>query len=69
MLGRAILLALTTSDMVEVSIEPSKFTIRPGEKPLASALARQQAKTAPLVTTGRHETIRIGGRATRDPGA
>ena len=59
LLGRAILLVLTTSDMVEVSLEPSKFTISPGEKPLASALARQQAKSDPIVTTGRHESTRL----------
>ena len=59
LLGRAILLVLTTADMVEVSLEPSKFTISPGEKPVASALARQQAKLEPIVTTGRHEATRL----------
>jgi methyltransferase-like protein len=59
LLGRAILLVLTTSDMVEVSLEPSKFTISLGEKPRASALARLQAKSDPLVTTGRHELARL----------
>jgi SAM-dependent methyltransferase len=59
LLGRAILLVLTTSDMVEVSVEPSKFTTMPGEKPIASPLAREQARTQSLVTTGRHETTRL----------
>jgi methyltransferase-like protein len=55
LLGRAILLVLTTSDMVEVSIEPSMFTVAPGDKPLASPLAREQAKSGPVVTNLRHE--------------
>jgi SAM-dependent methyltransferase/methyltransferase-like protein len=59
LLARAILLVLTTSDMIEVSIEPSKFTITPGEKPLASPLAREQARTRAIVTTGRHESTRL----------
>ena len=59
LLGRSLLLVLTTSDVIEVSIEPSKFTIRPGEKPFASALAREQAKTSPIVTSGRHESMRL----------
>ena len=59
LLGRAILLVLTSSDMIEVSLEPSKFSLTPGERPLASALAREQAKTGPLVTTCRHEVAKL----------
>jgi methyltransferase-like protein len=58
-LGRAILLVLTSSDMIEVFVEPSKFSLTPGEKPLASALAREQAKSGPLITTCRHEVARL----------
>jgi SAM-dependent methyltransferase len=59
LLGRAILLVLTTSDMLEASLEPSRFTIAPSDKPLVSPLAREQAKLRDLVTTGRHESARL----------
>ncbi len=59
LLARAVLLVLTSSDMLDVSIEPSKFTIAPGERPLASPLAREQAESQEIVTTGRHESARL----------
>jgi SAM-dependent methyltransferase len=58
-LARGLLLVVTTSDCVELSIEPSRFTVTPGERPLASPLAREQAKTQIHVTSGRHELTQL----------
>ncbi len=61
MLGRCILDGYASgAKFVELSTQPPGFTIEVSEKPLASPLARIQARTSHQVTTLRHETATIG---------
>lgn len=50
------LLQAYSAGLLEVSIRPSQFAAQPGERPVASALARLQAEHGSLVTTLRHTT-------------
>lgn len=53
------LLTCCASDQVEVSINPSRFTTTVSDYPLASALARVQATSEPVVTNLRHELVQL----------
>ena len=44
---------------VNLSVSPARFTMQVDERPLASALARFQAKTSSTVTNLKHETVRV----------
>jgi methyltransferase-like protein len=57
--GRAILTALTYSRAIEVSVEPSRFNVRPGEYPAAARDMRLQAELGGLVTNRRHELVEL----------
>lgn len=58
--GTWILGTYTTSSILELSVTPPAFTITPGERPVASPLARRQAQDGKLVTNLRHEQINLG---------
>jgi SAM-dependent methyltransferase/methyltransferase-like protein len=58
-LGRALLTIYTSSDLLEMSISPPRFTTQPGPRPRASGLARRQSMIANTVTTFRHEMIQL----------
>jgi SAM-dependent methyltransferase len=58
-LAQAILAFLTTSNLIEISVEPSQFTIAPGNKPVASLLARHQAAMSKRVTNRRHKSCEL----------
>lgn len=53
------LLHLWLAGSVELSVAPAPFTTSPGEKPLASRLARLQAVEGDEVTNRRHERLRL----------
>ena len=61
-LGQAILQfhASAGSSLVELWFDPPTFEWTAGEKPQASALAREQAKTKSRVTNRRHESVNLG---------
>jgi methyltransferase-like protein/SAM-dependent methyltransferase len=59
LLGRVLLSLLTQTSAIEVSCEPSKFTISPCQRPTGSQLARHQAQTSQSVTNRRHESIEL----------
>jgi methyltransferase-like protein/SAM-dependent methyltransferase len=60
-LGQCLLGGYTSgSRFVELSTQPSLFTLEIHECPLASPLARLQARSANQVTNLRHETVPIG---------
>jgi len=58
-LARALLKAFVTTGkpLVELSICPPALAAQPGERPLASPLARLQARTSTTLTNLRHETV------------
>lgn len=58
-LARALLLAMTTSDLLEASVEPTLIAVDPGDYPLAKPYTRYQAEHSPLVTNGRHELAKL----------
>ena len=43
--------------LVEVYTQPPRFTLEVGERPVASALARPQARSGRWVTNLRHESV------------
>jgi SAM-dependent methyltransferase len=54
-----ILLQLIRRDAAEVYAHPPVFARTPGERPIASPLARLQASRGPKVTSLRHETVSL----------
>src|SRR5207247_416077 len=58
--GTWVLSTYTSSNILELSVTPPAVTITPGERPVASPLARRQAQTGKLVTNLRHEQINLG---------
>jgi xanthine/CO dehydrogenase XdhC/CoxF family maturation factor len=50
------LLQAYSAGLLEVNIRPSQFKVQAGERPVASPLARLQAKEGSMVTTLRHTT-------------
>jgi SAM-dependent methyltransferase len=50
------LLKAYSAGLLEVSVRPSQFKVQAGERPVASPLARLQAKEGSMVTTLRHTT-------------
>jgi SAM-dependent methyltransferase len=46
--------------VVDLHVEPPCFTLDPGERPLASPVAREQARSSPEVTNLAHRSLRIG---------
>jgi methyltransferase-like protein len=57
-LGRFLLKAYA-SNLVELHAHPSQFALEPGERPMASRLARLQLKNGAMVTTLRHTSLKI----------
>ena len=45
------------TSLIELSTQPSAFTLEPSERPRASPLARRQAESSEMVTNRRHETV------------
>lgn len=60
-----VLLHAYSAALLEVSVRPAPFTLRPGERPVASPLARLQAKDGNLVTTLRHTHVDLADVAER----
>ena len=58
-LGRAILTAMTYSRAMEVSVEPSRFSVCPGQFPMTARDMRIQAELGSLVANCRHELIEL----------
>jgi methyltransferase-like protein/cyclopropane fatty-acyl-phospholipid synthase-like methyltransferase len=58
--GTWVLGSYTSSNILELSVTPPSFTATPGEKPVASPLARRQAQTSKVVTNLRHEQLTLG---------
>jgi 2-polyprenyl-3-methyl-5-hydroxy-6-metoxy-1,4-benzoquinol methylase len=54
-----VLLSLYGANFVEFHVHNPRFTMKPGERPLASAVARFQAMDGDVVTNLRHKNIRI----------
>jgi methyltransferase-like protein len=61
-LGQALLTfyATASTSLVELSLNPPKFTTRISERPIASPLARLQAQKGGKVTNYRHESVFLG---------
>jgi hypothetical protein len=59
LLGGIILKGYYTSDLLELHAGPVNFCIQPGESPVASPLARLQAKRQKTVTNLRHDTTNL----------
>ena len=53
------------AELVEVSVRPDPSPLRPGERPVASPLARLQAKDGTLVTTLRHAQVDLADHIDR----
>jgi SAM-dependent methyltransferase len=60
-----ILHALYSSGLIEIRTAPPKMTLVPGERPVASPLARLQAARGIPITTLRHTSIVTGGEVER----
>lgn len=58
-LAQTIISQIKQSNMIEVSLEPSRFTIAPGDRPVASPLARRQALESTVVTNRRYERVEL----------
>jgi len=59
------LLQAYSAGLLEVSILPSQFTDQAGERPVASPLARLQAREGSMVTTLRHTTAELADEVDR----
>ncbi len=57
-LGQALLRAYAVN-LVELRVGQDRFSLAPGARPRASAVARRQAALGPAVTTLRHTTLRV----------
>jgi methyltransferase-like protein len=53
------LLKCFVSDLVEINLHPPRFATQVPERPAATALQRRQARRSNLVTTLRHQTVRL----------
>lgn len=62
-LGTALLTVLTSCDAIEISALPAHFTLAPGARPLASPIARLQARFTDSITTLRHDTTLLDEKA------
>jgi methyltransferase-like protein len=58
-LGLFVLNTYTTSNVLDLTVTAPAFTLEPGERPVASPLARHQAATSNTVTTLRHEMVNL----------
>lgn len=47
------------ANLVQLHVRPPSLSVRPGERPEASPLARHQAREGPVVTNLRHASVRI----------
>ncbi|HEY0079180.1 MAG TPA: class I SAM-dependent methyltransferase [Pyrinomonadaceae bacterium] len=54
-----ILWQLYAANLVELHLAPSHFVLQPGERPLASPLARLQLQRSPVVTSLRHTSVNV----------
>lgn len=54
-----VFLKLYVGNLIELARDPYRFTLTPGEKPIASPLCRLQAKRGRLVTNRRHEIVNL----------
>jgi methyltransferase-like protein/protein-L-isoaspartate O-methyltransferase len=52
-----LLLTGFSTSLVELSTQPSAFTLKPSDRPTASSFARRQAESSETVTNRRHESI------------
>ena len=59
--AREILHALTASGIVEIRTAPPRLSVIPGDRPMASPLARMQATESLAITTLRHTSIASTG--------
>src|SRR5207249_83254 len=59
-LGTFLLDTYTSSNLLELSVRTPAFTLTPGDRPVASALARHQAQAGRIVANLRHEQINLG---------
>ncbi len=59
-LGVHLLHCYTSSSLVELWLQPPRFTTEVTERPVASPLARLQAQAGGPVTNLRHEVVRLG---------
>lgn len=55
----SLLLELYTTDLAELRVRPPRFQTKPGDRPLASALARWQAEQNGVVTNLQHDLIQL----------
>lgn len=51
--------------VIDICVQPPAIVARPGEYPIASAIARAQARTGTRVVNLRHETIELEGELAR----
>lgn len=59
LLAQTIVSQIKASNVIEVSVEPSRFRVAPGDRPAAAPLARHQALENTVVTNRRHERIEL----------
>jgi len=60
-----ILLRTCQAGLVELHVHQPRFTLQPGERPLASPLARFQLHSSDMIATLRHTRVRIEGALER----